>query len=103
LVEKPIFSRLVSLDHPQVLEEGIAFALETYWPATDGWSAAPIEEELVVMADECEVITKFPAEELLVTGSGPLTATRDSQSHLNTVASNGHGRSVPAATLEGPE
>src|SRR5579863_6047505 len=38
--EKPIFSRLVSLDHPEPLEEGMVFALETYWPASDGWSAA---------------------------------------------------------------
>src|SRR5881227_4436201 len=66
--EKPIFSRLVSLDHPEVLEEGMVFALETYWPATDGWSAARIEEEVVVTASGCEVITKFPAEELLVAG-----------------------------------
>ena len=29
----PIFSRLISLDHPEVLEEGMVFALETYWPA----------------------------------------------------------------------
>jgi len=90
--EKPIFSRLVSLDHPEMIEEGMVFALETYWPAADGWSAARIEEELVVTADGCEVITKFPAEELLVTGqryftvNGPLTATRDAQSHLNTTA-----------------
>jgi Xaa-Pro aminopeptidase len=90
--EKPIFSRLVSLDHPEVIEEGMVFALETYWPAADGWSAARIEEELVVTADGCEVITKFPAEELLVTGqryftvNGPLTTTRDAQSHLNTTA-----------------
>ena len=88
--EKPIFSRLVSFDHPEVLEEGMVFALETYWPASDGWSAARIEEELVVTADGCEVITKFPAEDLLVAGQryytvdGPLPTTRDSQSHLNT-------------------
>ena len=87
--EKPIFSRLVSLDHPEVLEEGMVFALETYWPAADGWSAARIEEEVVVTADGCEVITKFPAEELLVAGQrywtvgGPLSATREAQSHLN--------------------
>jgi Xaa-Pro aminopeptidase len=87
--EKPIFSRLVSLDHPEVLEEGMLFALETYWPASDGWSAARIEEELVVTADGCEVITKFPAEELLVAGQrywatdGPLPATRESESHRN--------------------
>ncbi len=90
--EKPIFSRLVSLDHPEVLEEGMVFALETYWPAADGWSAARIEEEVVVTADGCEVITKFPAEELLVAGQrywtvgGALSTTRESQSHLNTAA-----------------
>ena len=88
--EKPIFSRLVSLDHPEVLQEGMVFALETYWPSKDGWGAARIEEELVVTADGCEVITKFPAEELLVAGQryyavgGVLNLERDPQSHLNT-------------------
>ena len=96
--EKPIFSRLVSLDHPEVLEEGMVFALETYWPAADGWSAARIEEEVVVTADGCEVITKFPAEELLVAGrkywtaGGELDTLRESQSHLNTAAGRGDGR-----------
>jgi Xaa-Pro aminopeptidase len=71
--EKPIFSRLVSFDHPEVIEEGMVFALETFWPSTDGWSAARIEEELVVTADGCEVITRFPAEELLVTAGGQYT------------------------------
>jgi Xaa-Pro dipeptidase len=99
--EKPIFSRLVSLDHPEVLEEGMVFALETYWPASDGWSAARIEEELVVTADGCEVITKFPAEELLVAGQryftvgGPLSTKRESQSHLNTAAGRGESRVTP--------
>ncbi|MEO8261746.1 MAG: Xaa-Pro peptidase family protein [Pseudolysinimonas sp.] len=93
--EKPIFSRLVSLDHPEELKEGMVFALETYWPSKDGWGAARIEEELVVTADGCEVITKFPAEELLVAGSryiavgGPLNLERDSQSHLNTTWGRG--------------
>ncbi len=50
------------------LEGGHVFALETYWPSADGWGAARIEEEVVVTADGCEVITKFPAEELLVAG-----------------------------------
>jgi Xaa-Pro dipeptidase len=93
--EKPIFSRLVSLDHPEPLEEGMVFALETYWPAADGWSAARIEEEVVVTATGCEVITKFPAEELLVAGrkywttGGALNTLRESQSHLNTRAGSG--------------
>jgi Xaa-Pro dipeptidase len=90
--EKPIFSRLVSLDHPETLEEGMVFALETYWPASDGWSAARIEEEIVVTSDGCEIITKFPAEELLVAGrkywtaGGALNTLRDAQSHRNTGA-----------------
>jgi Xaa-Pro aminopeptidase len=93
--EKPIFSRLVSLEHPEVLQEGMVFALETYWPSSDGWGAARIEEELVVTADGCEVITKFPAEELLVAGrryytiDGPLNLERDPQSNLNTVWGRG--------------
>ncbi|MFQ5611104.1 MAG: M24 family metallopeptidase [Anaerolineae bacterium] len=87
--ERPVFSRLTSLDHPEVIEEGMVFALETFWPAADGWSAARIEEQLVVTQDGCEVITRFPAEELMVCGvryytaTGPLTATRDTQSHRN--------------------
>jgi Xaa-Pro aminopeptidase len=93
--ERPIFSRMVSLDHPEVLEEGMVFALETFWPARDGWSAARIEEEVVVTATGCELITKFPAEELLVAGQryfsagGPVNGLRESQSHLNTVAGRG--------------
>ena len=87
--EKPIFSRLVSLDHPEVIEEGMVFALETYLPASDGWSAARLEEEVVVTKDGCEVITRFPSEKLLVAGthyftsSGELPTTREAQSNLN--------------------
>ncbi len=87
--ERPIFSRFTSLEHPETLEEGMVFALETYWPAADGWGAARIEEEIVVTADGAEVITKFPAEDLLVAGrryyttGGALPLERDSQSHIN--------------------
>ena len=93
--EKPIFSRLVSIEHPEVLEEGMVFALETYWPSADGIGAARIEEELVVTATGCEVITKFPAEKLLVAGQryfsvdGPLPTLRSAQSHLNTPEGRG--------------
>ena len=45
-------------------QEGMVFALETYCPATDGYSAARIEEEVVVTDKGCRVITLFPAEEL---------------------------------------
>jgi Xaa-Pro aminopeptidase len=68
LYEAPMISRLHSLDHPAVIEEGMVFALETYCAASDGRSAARIEEEVVVTADGVDILTKFPAEELLVTG-----------------------------------
>ncbi len=64
LHERPIISRLVSFDDPKEIKEGMVFALETYCPATDGYSGARIEEEVVVTADGCRVITLFPAEEL---------------------------------------
>jgi Xaa-Pro aminopeptidase len=66
LHERPIISRLNSLEHPIELREGMVFALETYCPATDGQSAARIEEEVVVTADGCAVLTLFPADELFV-------------------------------------
>ncbi len=66
LHERPIISRLNSLEHPVRLEEGMVFALETYCPASDGYSAARIEEEIVVTAEGPKVVTLFPAEELFV-------------------------------------
>src|SRR5512136_2813000 len=87
--EKPVISRLVSFDSPQVIEEGMVFALETFWPASDGWSAARIEEELVVTKDGCELMTRFPAEELMIAGvkyytaTGPLSNTREHESPPN--------------------
>jgi Xaa-Pro aminopeptidase len=103
--EKPIFSRLVSFDYPETIREGMVFALETFWPASDGWSAARIEEQLVVTADGCEVITRFPAEELLVAGGGhptvggPLPGVRETQSNLNNPSTT--DAVVASARLEG--
>jgi hypothetical protein len=63
----------------------MVFALETFWPSTDGWSAARIEEEIVVTQTGHEVITRFPAEQLLVAGAhyftvgGPLPTTRETE------------------------
>ena len=81
--EKPVISRLVSLEHSYELKPGMVFALETFWPSKDGWSAARIEEEIVVTETGHEVITRFPAEKLLVAGAhyftvdGPLPTTRE--------------------------
>ncbi|HEY1854869.1 MAG TPA: M24 family metallopeptidase [Solirubrobacterales bacterium] len=101
--EKPIFSRLVSLDHPEEIREGMVFALETFWPASDGWSAARIEEQLVVTADGCEVITRFPAEDLVIAGSRPFTvggelsAAREPQSNLNVELDHERREAIPRA------
>src|ERR1035437_2952680 len=67
LHERPIISRLTSLENPIELQEGMVFGLETYCPASDGQSAARIEEEVVVTSSGCSVLTLFPAEELFVT------------------------------------
>jgi Xaa-Pro dipeptidase len=64
LHERPIISRLISMDDPVEIQEGMVFALETYCPATDGFSGARIEEEVVVTNDGCRVITLFPADYL---------------------------------------
>ncbi len=83
--EKPVISRLVSLEHSHEIKPGMVFALETFWPSKDGWSAARIEEEIVVTQTGHEVITRFPAEKLLVAGTqyftveGPLPTTRDTE------------------------
>ena len=83
--EKPVISKLVSEKHPCEIRPGMVFALETFWPSKDGWSAARIEEEIVVTPTGHEVITRFPAENLLVAGAhyftvnGPLPTTRESE------------------------
>lgn len=68
LYESPMISRLHSLEHPVEIEENMVFALETYCAASDGISAARIEEEVRVTATGNEVLTRFPADELLVAG-----------------------------------
>jgi len=87
--ERPMISRLVSLDHPHEIKPGMVFALETFWPSTDGWSAARIEEEIVVTPTGHEVITRFPAEQLLVAGApfvtvgGTLPTVRETEAPAN--------------------
>jgi Xaa-Pro dipeptidase len=68
LHERPIISRLNSMKDPVELKAGMVFAMETYCPASDGTSAARIEEEVVVTDYGIEVLTKFPAQELFVAG-----------------------------------
>ena len=66
LHERPIISRLNSLDDPIEIKEGMYFALETYAPANDGHSAARIEEMMVVTGEGPRITTLFPCEDLMV-------------------------------------
>jgi Xaa-Pro dipeptidase len=66
LHERPIISRLNSMKEPIELQVGMVFALETYCPASDGYSAARIEEEIVITEDGPVVLTRFPAQDLMV-------------------------------------
>ena len=66
LHERPIISRLNSMTHPVEIQAGMVFALETYCPASDGVSAARIEEEVVITDNGAQVLTRFPAQELFI-------------------------------------
>jgi Xaa-Pro aminopeptidase len=66
LHERPIISRLNSMKEPVELQVGMVFALETYCPASDGFSAARIEEEVVVTPEGPRILTLFPAQDLVV-------------------------------------
>ena len=79
-----MISRLVSLEHSYEIKPGMVFALETFWPSTDGWSAARIEEEIVVTETGHEVITRFPAEKLLVAGAHYFTVNGPLPDHART-------------------
>jgi Xaa-Pro aminopeptidase len=64
LHERPLISRVNSFKDPYELKAGMVFAVETFCPATDGISAARIEEEVVLAPEGAKVITLFPAQEL---------------------------------------
>ena len=64
LHERPLISRLSSLDEPIELKVGMVFAVETYCPASDGVSAARIEEEVILTPTGPKVISLYPAQEL---------------------------------------
>jgi Xaa-Pro dipeptidase len=66
LHERPLISRLNSFREPIELKAGMVFAVETYCPASDGFSAARIEEEVILTPQGAKVISLYPAEDLPV-------------------------------------
>jgi Xaa-Pro aminopeptidase len=100
LYEAPMISRLHSFDDPVELEVGMVFALETYCAATDGRNAARIEEELIVTPTGAEVITRFPADELLVAGRAYVRGADFVDGKLVSDSNGGDvGRAVAQAAL----
>ena len=69
LHERPLVSRLNSLQRADRAQGGMVFAVETYCPASDGVSAARIEEEVVLTPNGAE-------DDFAVSGAG--TADRQS-------------------------
>ena len=66
LHERPLISRLNSFKDSYELKAGMVFAVETFCPATDGVSAARIEEEVVLTPTGAKIITLYPANDLPV-------------------------------------
>ena len=64
LHERPLISRLNSFKEPIELKTGMVFAVETYCPATDGISAARIEEMVILTPKGPQIISLYPAEDL---------------------------------------
>ena len=64
LHERPLISRVNSFREPIELKEGMVFAVETYCPATDGVSAARIEEMVILGPKGAQVISLYPAQDL---------------------------------------
>jgi len=72
LYEAPMISRIWSLDHPDKIEPGMTFALETIWPTGEKsydyphGQATRLEEMLHVTETGVDILTKWPADEITV-------------------------------------
>ncbi len=97
LYESPMISRLHSFENPIPIEEGMVFALETYCPARDGYSAARIEEEVLVTSAGNRILTRFPADQLLVAGRVYFSASEIPE----TSRVDGHGPKTPDVIQSG--
>ncbi|MDP6279315.1 MAG: Xaa-Pro peptidase family protein [Nitrospinota bacterium] len=60
---KPVISRFFSFDHPEIIEEGMVLAFETY--CGHGNDGARIEEQFVVTESGVRMLSKFPSRDLI--------------------------------------
>jgi Xaa-Pro aminopeptidase len=65
--DMPVISRIWSLDHPQTIEPGMVFALETQHGKVHDFGVR-IEEMLIVHEDSTEIISTFPVREITLAG-----------------------------------
>jgi Xaa-Pro dipeptidase len=63
--ELPVISRAWSLEQPYPLKENMVFAVETYAGPPGVPFGIRIEDEVVVTADGCRLLTRFPEDELI--------------------------------------
>jgi hypothetical protein len=74
------------------------FALETYCPASDGYSAARLEEEVVLTDDGPVVITLFPSQDLVIANAYSDSASTTGPS----TAATPQASSTPSASCSRP-
>jgi Xaa-Pro aminopeptidase len=65
--DQPVISRIWSLDHPQPIEPGMVFALETQHGKLHEFGVR-LEEMLIVNDTGAELISTFPIDEITCTG-----------------------------------
>lgn len=72
LAEPPSITRLWSLEHPEILKEGMVLGIETWWPVDGkrkpylGGQSVRIEEMVAVTETGYDVLSLWPVEELTV-------------------------------------
>jgi Xaa-Pro aminopeptidase len=65
--DMPVISRIWSLDHPQEIQPGMVFALETQHGKVHEFGVR-IEEMLIVHENSTEIISTFPVREITLAG-----------------------------------
>ena len=65
--DQPVISRIWSLDHPQEIQSGMVFALETQHGKLHEFGVR-LEEMLIVNDDGVELISTFPLDEITCAG-----------------------------------
>ena len=66
--EQPVISRIFSFDYPQTFQPGMIIAVESR-EGEPGYGGVRLEEMVLVTETGCEVLTKWPSEEIVQVGS----------------------------------